>query len=100
MLVYDDIADDKVRLYDIGVEIPPYSDTPEQFHASYRHGAETSVPVAWQEPLRLECQAFLDWVASGKRACSDAWTGVKVVRILETAQKSLLNSGARENIDL
>ena len=29
MLVYDDIADDKVRLFDIGVECPPYSDTPE-----------------------------------------------------------------------
>ncbi len=100
MLVYDDIADDKVRLFDIGVEVPPYSDTPEQFHASYRHGVETSVPVAWEEPLRLECQAFMDWIATGQRAASDAWMGTKVVRILETAQKSLLNGGGRENIDL
>jgi predicted dehydrogenase len=100
MLVYDDIADDKVRLFDIGVEVPSYSDTPEQFHMSYRHGAETSVPVPWQEPLRLECQAFVDWIETGKPSCSDAWMGTKVVRILETAQKSLLNSGARENVDL
>jgi predicted dehydrogenase len=100
MLVYDDIAADKVRLFDIGVEVPPYSDTPEQFHMSYRHGAETSVPVNWQEPLRVECQAFVDWIETGRPACSDAWMGTKVVRILETAQKSLLNSGGRENIDL
>jgi predicted dehydrogenase len=100
MLVYDDIADDKVRLFDIGVECPPYSDTPEEFHMSYRHGAETSVPVPWQEPLRVECQAFVDWIETGEPACSDAWLGTKVVRILETAQKSLLNNGGRENIDL
>jgi predicted dehydrogenase len=100
MLVYDDIAQDKVRLFDIGVEVPPYSDTPEQFHMSYRHGPETSVPVPWQEPLRLECQAFVDWVDTGRAPVSDAWMGAKVVRILETAQKSLLNGGGRENIDL
>jgi len=100
MLVYDDIADDKVTLYDKGVEGTPYSDTPEEFHMSYRSGPETVVPVPWQEPLRAECQAFVDWIRTGRPACSDAWTGVTVVRILETAQKSLLNGGGRENTDL
>jgi predicted dehydrogenase len=100
MLVYDDIAESKVTLYDKGVEVPPYSDTPEEYHMSYRHGAETPVPVAWREPLRTECEAFRDWIMTGKRAPSDAWTGVKVVQILETAQRSLHNSGARENTDL
>ncbi|HEX9115536.1 MAG TPA: Gfo/Idh/MocA family oxidoreductase [Anaerolineae bacterium] len=100
MLVYDDIAEDKVMLYDKGVEVPPYSVTPEEFRMSYRHGAETVVPVAWQEPLRLECQAFRDSIQLGKPNASDAWAGVKVVKVLETAQKSLLNSGARESTDL
>jgi predicted dehydrogenase len=100
MLVYDDIADEKVILFDKGVEVPPYSDTPEEFQMSYRSGPETVVPVPWQEPLRAECQAFVDWIRTGRPACSDAWTGVKVVRILETAQKSLLNGGGRENTDL
>lgn len=100
MLVYDDIAPDKVMLYDKGVEVPPYSDTPEEFRMSYRHGAETPVPVEWHEPLAAECQAFLDWIATGRPSCSDAWMGVKVVKILEAAQKSLVNNGGRENIDL
>ena len=100
MLVYDDIADQKVTLYDKGVEVPPYSDTPDEFHMSYRSGPETAVPVPWQEPLRVECQAFVDWIRTGRPACSDAWTGVRVVRILEAAQKSLLNGGTRENTDL
>jgi predicted dehydrogenase len=104
MLVYDDIAESKVTLYDKGVEVPPYpypySDTPEEFQMSYRHGEETAVPVAWREPLRVECEAFRDWITTGKRACSDAWTGVKVVQVLETAQRSLNNGGGRENTNL
>jgi len=100
MLVYDDIADDKVILYDKGVEVPPYSDTPEEFHMSYRSGPETVVPIDWQEPLRLECQAFMDSICTGRPSVSDAWTGVKVVKILETAERSLNNGGARENTDL
>lgn len=98
MLVYDDIADNKVVLYDKGVEVPPYSDTPEEFHMSYRHGSETVVAFEWQEPLRVECEAFTNWIRTGQRACSDAWTGVKVVRVLEWAQRSLLNGGGRETI--
>ena len=100
MLVYDDILDEKLMLYDKGVEIPPYSDTPEQFHMSYRHGVETPVPFEWSEPLAAECQAFIDWISTGRPSCSNAWMGVKVVKILEAAQKSLLNSGGRENVDL
>jgi predicted dehydrogenase len=96
MLVYDDIAESKVILYDKGVDVPPYSDTPEQFHLSYRHGPATVVPLEWREPLRVECEAFINWIRTGQRSCSDAWTGIKVVRVLEVAQKSLLNGGGTE----
>jgi hypothetical protein len=65
---------------------------------SYRHGPELVVPFEWKEPLRAECEALLNWIRTGKRASSDAWTGVKVVRVLEMAQKSLLNGGGRESI--
>jgi predicted dehydrogenase len=100
MLVYDDLAEDKVILYDKGVEVPPYSITPEEFRMSYRHGAETVVPINWQEPLRLESEAFRDSILTGKPAPSSAWAGAKVVKILETAQKSLLDSSARASTDL
>jgi predicted dehydrogenase len=96
MLVYDDIADNKVTLYDRGVEVPPYSDTLEEFQMSYRHGPEEVVPYAWEEPLRAECRDFLRAIRTGQPPCSDAWMGVKVVRVLEAAQRSLLNGGGRE----
>ena len=109
MLVYDDIAESKITLFDKGVEIPPYSDTPEEFHVSYRHGEETNVPYNWLEPLRIECGSLVNCIKEGygacircakrgQRSCSQAWLGVKVVQILETAQKSLSNGGGREPI--
>ncbi|GAC1651111.1 MAG: Gfo/Idh/MocA family oxidoreductase [Herpetosiphon sp.] len=99
MLVYDDIADDKVVIYDKGVEVPPHSVTEDQFHASYRHGAELTYPVSWSEPLAVECQHFLDCIRTGTAARSDAATALKVVKVLETAQQSLNNGGCELWID-
>lgn len=93
MLVYDDIAEHKVVIYDKGVEIPAYSVTEAEFHASYRHGAETIYPVQWVEPLAVECQHFLTSIATGTRPRSDGEDALRVIRVLETAQRSLLNGG-------
>lgn len=100
MLVYDDIADDKIILYDKGVDVPPYSDTLEEFHMSYRHGPEQVVPFEWREPLKVECESFVHWIRTGTPSCSNAWMGVKVVQILEAAQKSLCNEGSMERVVL
>jgi predicted dehydrogenase len=93
MLVYDDIAEDKVVIFDKGVEVPAYSVTEEEFRASYRHGDETVYPLEWVEPLRVECEHFLDCIRAGKKPISSGEQGAKVLRVLETAQRSLLNGG-------
>ncbi|HSN74433.1 MAG TPA: Gfo/Idh/MocA family oxidoreductase [Anaerolineae bacterium] len=98
MLVYDDIAHAKVVVFDKGVDRPPYSDTLEQFHLSYRHGLETAYPINWSEPLRNECQDFVGAIREGRRPRSDGQAGARVVDILEKAQKSLLNGGMKESI--
>jgi predicted dehydrogenase len=99
MLVYDDIADDKVVVFDKGVEVPPYSITEDEFRASYRHGEETKVPIEWVEPLKSECQHFVDCIRTGATPRSSGEVGLKVLKVLETAQLSLLNSGAELTID-
>jgi predicted dehydrogenase len=99
MLVYDDIEpEDKILIYDKGVDVPPYSDTEEEFHLSYRYGDVVPHPVEWVEPLRSECQHFLDCIREGKEPRSSGRVGLKVVRVLETAQQSLMNGGRRETI--
>jgi predicted dehydrogenase len=99
MLVYDDIQPkDKVVIFDKRVEIPPYSDTEQEFHASYFSGEGTPYPVAWTEPLRNECRDFITCIREGRTPRSDGRMGAKVVRILECADKSLNNGGRWEDI--
>lgn len=93
MLVYDDIAENKVIIYDKGVEVPPYTVTEDEFRASYRHGDETIYPLSWEEPLQIECRHFLEAIQTGKRPKSDGHNGLQILRVLETAQRSLLNGG-------
>jgi predicted dehydrogenase len=94
MLVYNDIADDKVVIFDKGVEFPAYSVTEEEFQASYRHGGESAYPLQWVEPLRVECSHFLECIRTGATPRSSGKDGLRVVQILETAQRSLMNHGA------
>jgi predicted dehydrogenase len=56
------------------------------------------VPLEWQEPLKLECEAFVDSIRTGRPPVSNAWMGVKVIRVLEMAQRSLFNSGGWEGV--
>jgi len=99
MLVYDDIAKDKVVIYDKGVEVPPHSITEDEFHASYRHGDEKIYPLKWVEPLRAECTHFLECIRSNKMPRSSGVEGLKVLTVLETAQRSLSNDGVELKIE-
>ena len=99
MLVYDDIVDDKVVVYDKGVEIQPYSVTEDEFHASYRHGEEKVASIEWAEPLRVECSHFLDCIRTGSTPRSSGEVGLRILKVLETAQRSLLNGGVELTIE-
>jgi predicted dehydrogenase len=97
MVVYDDLEPvQKIKVYDKGVDKPPYSDTYEQFKLSYRYGEVTTPLVPTDEPLHVECAHFVDCIGDGKQPCSNGEVGLKIVRILEKAQKSLLNGGQGE----
>ncbi len=99
MLVYDDIADDKVMIYDKGVEVPPYSVTEEEFKASYRHGEEKVYALKWIEPLKAECSHFVECIQTGQTPRSDGRDGAKVLSVLEMAQRSLENGAVTLRIE-
>jgi UDP-2-acetamido-3-amino-2,3-dideoxy-glucuronate N-acetyltransferase len=52
------------------------------------------VPYEDAEPLRLECEAFLEAISSGTRPPSDADEGIRVLRVLDACQRAL-SSGER-----
>jgi predicted dehydrogenase len=93
MVVYDDVEPvEKVRLFDKGVELGLTGPAGEA-RVSYRVGEVVALPVPAEEPLRLECQHFVDCIAAGLRPLSDALQGLRVVEMLEATQTSLRFSG-------
>jgi len=72
--------------------------------ALFRHGTanfacltatigKTVAPIQWVEPLRQECQHFVDCIRTGCPPRSGGAAGLRVVKTLESAQKSLFNEG-------
>ena len=94
MLTFDDVEpSEKLRVYDKGVDVrTDYASYCE--YLTLRQGEVTIPHLASTEPLRLECQHFLDRVADRAAPRSDGASGVTVVRALEAASASLAaNSG-------
>src|SRR5882762_10256546 len=95
MIVYDDIEPlEKVKIYDARVETPPHYDTFAEFQYSYHYG-DVYVPYLKQEePLKSECQHFLDCIRNGRTPLSNGRKGLELVKILEAASASLKRNGA------
>ena len=88
MLVYDDLnADEPIRIYDKGVEIPDPTDFGEH-QLLYRHGDVIAPYVAGREPLAHELQHFLDCVEHGTPCRSDGTFGLGIVAALEASEVS------------
>jgi len=99
MLVYNDIeSQEKIKIFDKGVEVPPYYDTFAEFHLSYRYGDIHSPRIEDYEPVKKECDHFLGCVQKGICPLSDGYSGLRVVSILEAANKSLNLSGKSVHI--
>jgi predicted dehydrogenase len=99
MVVYNDLHEvEKIRIYDKGVERPYETDRFNDFHLTYRYGGVNVPYIPTSEPLRSQCEHFVSCIRSGERPQSDGRVGTKVVRILEEANRSLLNGGARESL--
>jgi len=94
MLVYDDIEpQEKIKIYDKGVEVPPYYDTYAEFQFSYRYGDIYSPRIEDYEPLKKECEHFITCIQKGMCPLSDGYSGLRVVSILEAANKSMKQKG-------
>ena len=94
MLVYDDTASrEKLRIYDRGVNVQRYYDTFGDFQFSYRYGDILIPRIEESEPLRAECEHFVDCIRSGGKPRTDGLNGLHVVSVLEAANLSLRESG-------
>jgi predicted dehydrogenase len=100
MLVYNDLEpNEKIKIFDKRVETPPYYDTFAEFHYSYHYGDVYSPYLKMHEPLKLECQNFIECILNGASCESDGHYGLQVVRILEGASRSLKAGGAQVELE-
>lgn len=95
MIVYDDVQPlEKIRVYDTRVETPPHYDTFAEFQYSYHYGDSYIPYVKQEEPLKVECQHFLECIRSARPPITDGVHGANVVRVLEASTNSLRQNGA------
>jgi len=94
MAVFDDVEpSEKLRIYDKGVDrMPEYDSYGDAL--TLRFGDIYVPHLEMQEPLRLECQHFVECVAHGRRPLSDGRNGLAVLRVLEGLQRSLDSEGS------
>ena len=95
MIIYDDMQPvEKVKIHDMRVEAPPHYDTFAEFQYSYHYGDQYIPFVKQEEPLKVECQHFLDSIRHNKPPMTDGKQGLAVVKILEASSASLKQKGA------
>jgi predicted dehydrogenase len=88
MATFDDmLAEGKLAIYDKGFD-EAASATSGARHVT-RSGGVLTPPIADAEPLRLECEHFVQCVREGQTPRSDGHSGLRVVRVLEQLQHSL-----------
>jgi predicted dehydrogenase len=87
MAVFDDVRkEDKLVVYDQGVEIV-------NGEPVMRKNGGTAIALETAEPLRRQCQQFLRSIETRKRAITDGESGLRVLRVLDAAERSLAAGG-------
>jgi predicted dehydrogenase len=84
VVVYDDVADDKIAIRDKGIEHIDF-DHPARADFNYRSGDILLPRVDFVEPIRLEAEHFVDCIRHGKEPVTRIAHARAVVSILERA---------------
>ena len=97
MAVFDDMeATEMLKIYDKGVLNAHFAPFGEAM--SLRFGDINIPHIKMTEPLKLECQHFLDCIKDNRTPKSDGHDGLRVVKVLQAAQESLDKSGVPVDI--
>lgn len=87
MIVFDDVSPvNKLLIYDHQIEWVNRMPVPHQHEARL-------VDFTMVEPLRLECEHFLDCINLRQKPKTDGASGLKVLRVLDACQRSLQKEG-------
>lgn len=93
-LVYDEMLalDGKLKLYGLGIDNRIKSKAADSGALGYQSGEITMIPLEQHEPLRLECQEFINSIIYNKPLINDGKIGLEVVKLLETSSESFIKN--------
>jgi len=95
MLVWNDLeADEKIRIYDKGVDMNINEEGVYKLLVSYRSGDMWAPHLEQAEALRHELTYFIQCIENGSTPINDGAAGLRIVRMLEASSKSLRKRGA------
>src|SRR5215470_3217894 len=98
-LIYNDLhVDEKVKVYDRGIDV---GEDPNQLHKaliSYRSGDIWAPNLSTREPLARMAEHFVSCVKTGQQPVSDGKSGLRIVKILDAAQRGIKSLNGRVNI--
>jgi len=98
MLVWNDLeADEKIKVYDKGVDITSRQGVYELL-VNYRSGDMWAPQIEQLEALRLELSYFVDCIDKNVPPSNDGVAGLRVVNMLQAASESLRHRGALVNL--
>lgn len=94
MLIWNDLeTDEKIKVYDKGVKIEG-TEGIRDLLVEYRSGEMWSPRIDHTEALKLESEYFIDCILNDKIPINDGHAGLRVVKMLEAADKSLKDKGS------
>ena len=101
MVVYDDLeASEKVKVYDKGITLNGDPASQHQMRISYRSGDAWAPHLDTREALSLEAAEFVRAISTGTRALCDGESGLRIVKILEAASRSMNERGVPVPIEI
>ncbi len=89
MAVYNDMIEERLRIFDRGVERQNPERPLHEQPLSYRYGDIVSPHIPLAEPLAIEDTHFIDCICNGSVPDEDGWDGLSVVAVLEAIDQSL-----------
>jgi predicted dehydrogenase len=94
MAVYNDVSDERVRVYDVGVDANvPVDGVQHAMPVTYRSGDIVSPYFAFSEPLLVQDSHFLDCIRTGTRPRTDGQRGLDIVRVLAATDEAIASDG-------
>jgi predicted dehydrogenase len=101
MILYDDLEpSEKVKVYDKGITITPGPEALYQMLVNYRSGDMWAPRLDNTEALHAEALHFIDCVENSRQPETDGQAGLRMVRTMEAAERSLRGRGELVEIQL